>query len=103
TTPQSEGGFGLEESRLWPSILAGDDEALHIWMKVSGLPSERIIKLCPEEKYWSMGIPGPGGPSSEILYDRGPEHGPDGEFETTDRLVMAAKVGGRSLAIWNTR
>src|SRR4051794_10605120 len=101
TTPQSEGGFGLEESRLWPSILAGDDEALHIWMKVTGLPSERIIKLGPKENYWSMGIPGPGGPSSEILYDRGPEHGPDGEFETTERLVMPAKLEDRYLEIWN--
>jgi len=101
TKPQAEGGFGLEESRLWPSILHGDDEALHIWMQVTGLPTERIVKLGPKENYWSMGVPGPGGPSSEILYDRGPEHGPDGEFETTDRLVMPAKLEDRYLEIWN--
>jgi alanyl-tRNA synthetase len=101
TKPQSEGGFGLEESRLWPSILHGDEEALQVWMKVTGLPSERIIKLGPKENYWSMGIPGPGGPSSEILYDRGPEHGPDGEFETTERLTMPAKLEDRYLEIWN--
>jgi len=101
TKPQGEGGFGLEESRLWPSILHGDDEALQIWMKVTGLPSERIVKLGPKENYWSMGMPGPGGPSSEILYDRGPEHGPDGEFETTERLVMPAKLEDRYLEIWN--
>jgi alanyl-tRNA synthetase len=101
TKPQSEGGFGLEESRLWPSILHGDDEALHLWMKVTGLPSERIVKLGPKENYWSMGVPGPGGPSSEILYDRGPEHGPDGEFETTDRSQMPAELEDRYLEIWN--
>jgi alanyl-tRNA synthetase len=101
TKPQSEGGFGLEESRLWPSILQGDDEALQIWMKVTGLPTERIVKLGPRENYWSMGVPGPGGPSSEILYDRGPDHGPDGEFETTERLVMPAKLEDRYLEIWN--
>jgi alanyl-tRNA synthetase len=101
TKPHGEGGFGLEESRLWPSILHGDDEALQIWMKVTGLPSERIVKLGPKENYWSMGVPGPGGPSSEILYDRGPEHGPDGEFETTERLVMPAKLEDRYLEIWN--
>jgi alanyl-tRNA synthetase len=101
TRSQTDGGFGLEESRLWPSILAGDDEALQIWMKVTGLPSERIVKLGPKENYWSMGVPGPGGPSSEILYDRGPEHGPDGEFETTERLVMPAKLEDRYLEIWN--
>jgi alanyl-tRNA synthetase len=101
TKPQTDGGFGLEESRLWPSILHGDDEALQIWMKVTGLPTDRIVKLGPKENYWSMGVPGPGGPSSEILYDRGPEHGPDGEFETTERLVMPAKLEDRYLEIWN--
>jgi alanyl-tRNA synthetase len=101
TKSQYDGGFGLEESRLWPSILHGDDEALDIWMKVTGLPSERIVKLGPKENYWSMGVPGPGGPSSEILYDRGPEHGPDGEFETTERLEMPSKLEDRYLEIWN--
>ena len=70
-------------------------------MKVTGLPSERIVKLGPKENYWSMGVPGPGGPSSEILYDRGPDHGPEGEFETTERLVMPAKLEDRYLEIWN--
>ncbi len=101
TKPQSDGGFGLEESRLWPSILHGDDEALQLWMKITGLPSERIVKLGPKENYWSMGVPGPGGPASEILYDRGPEHGPDGEFETTERLAMPSKLEDRYLEIWN--
>jgi alanyl-tRNA synthetase len=101
TKPQSDGGFGLEESRLWPSILHGDDEALQLWMRVTGLPGERIIKLGPKENYWSMGVPGPGGPSSEILYDRGPEHGPDGDFETTELTAMPAKLEDRYLEIWN--
>jgi alanyl-tRNA synthetase len=99
--PQSQGGFGLEESRLWPSVLHGDDEALQLWMKITGLPSERIVKLGPRENYWSMGIPGPGGPSSEILYDRGPEHGPDADFETTEMVTMPAKLEDRYLEIWN--
>jgi alanyl-tRNA synthetase len=101
TRSQADGGWGLEEGRLWPSILHGDDEALHLWMKVTGLPTERIVKLGPKENYWSMGVPGPGGPCSEILYDRGPEHGPDGEFETTDRIEMPAKLEDRYLEIWN--
>ncbi|HYG92649.1 MAG TPA: alanine--tRNA ligase, partial [Nocardioides sp.] len=60
-----------------------------------------IVKLGRRENYWSMGVPGPGGPCSEILYDRGPEYGPDGEFETTDRLAMPAKLEDRYLEIWN--
>ncbi len=101
TKSQADGGWGLEESRLWPSILAGDDEALSLWMKVTGLPTERIVKLGPKENYWSMGGPGPGGPCSEILYDRGPEHGPEGEFETTTRVSMPEKLEDRYLEIWN--
>ncbi|MET1059453.1 MAG: alanine--tRNA ligase, partial [Nocardioides sp.] len=83
------------------SVLAGDDEALRLWMKVTGLPAERIVKLGPKENYWSMGVPGPGGPCSEILYDRGPDHGPDGEFETTTRTSMPEKLEDRYLEIWN--
>ncbi len=101
TKPLADGGYGLEESRLWPSVLAGDDEALRLWMKVTGLPSERIVKLGPKENYWSMGVPGPGGPCSEILYDRGPAYGPEGEFETTTRTSMPEKLEDRYLEIWN--
>jgi alanyl-tRNA synthetase len=101
TKPQADGGWGLEESRLWPSILHGDDEALRLWKKVTGLPDERIVKLGPKENYWSMGVPGPGGPCSEILYDRGPEFGPDGEFGTTDRTSMPVELEDRYLEFWN--
>ncbi len=100
TRPTADGGFGLEESRLWPSVLAGDDEALGLWMKVTGLPSERIVKLGPKENYWSMGVPGPGGPCSEILYDRGPEHGPDADWDAMG-TAMAPELEDRYLEIWN--
>jgi alanyl-tRNA synthetase len=101
TKSRADGGWGLEEERLWPSILQGDDEALALWMKVTGLPADRIVKLGPKENYWSMGVPGPGGPCSEILYDRGPDYGPDGEFATTARVSMPEKLEDRYLEIWN--
>ncbi|WP_109508859.1 alanine--tRNA ligase [Nocardioides speluncae] len=101
TKSQADGGFGLEESRLWPSVLDGDDEALALWTKVTGLSEDRIVKLGPKENYWSMGVPGPGGPCSEILYDRGPEYGPDGEFATTSRTSMPTELEDRYLEIWN--
>jgi alanyl-tRNA synthetase len=101
TTPRDQGGWGLEESRLWPSVYVDDPEALALWMKVTGLPENRIVKLGKKENYWSMGVPGPGGPCSEILYDRGPAYGPDGEFETTSRLEMPTALEDRYLEIWN--
>ncbi len=57
TRSRADGGWGLEESRLWPSILDGDDEALHLWMKVTGLPKERIVRLGRKENYWVDGGP----------------------------------------------
>ncbi|MDO9497961.1 MAG: alanine--tRNA ligase-related protein, partial [Nocardioides sp.] len=101
TKSQADGGFGLDESRLWPSVYVDDPEAVALWMKVTGLPEERIVKLGKRENYWSMGVPGPGGPCSEILYDRGPEFGPDGEFATTSRLVMPTELEDRYLEVWN--
>src|SRR4029077_12297876 len=44
----------------------------------AGLPPERIQRRGMADNYWSMGIPGPCGPSSKIYYDRGPEFGVEG-------------------------
>jgi len=101
TKPQADGGWGLQESRLWPSVYVDDPEAVALWRKVTGLPDERIVRLGKKENYWSMGVPGPGGPCSEILYDRGPDHGPDAGFATTPRLEMPTELEDRYLEFWN--
>src|SRR6478672_9520782 len=44
------------------------------------------------DNYWHMGVPGPGGPCSEIYYDRGPEYGRDGGPEADE---------DRYLEVWN--
>lgn len=81
------GGFGFEESKLYPSVYEDDPEAVELWRKVTGLPDERIVRLGKKENYWSMGVPGPGGPCSEILIDRGPAYGADGDFGAEDRYL----------------
>ena len=100
TKPVADGGFGLDEGVLYPSVLAGDDEALALWKQVTGLPDERILRLGKKENYWSMGVPGPGGPCSEILVDRGAAYGPD--FDPTMLGPdMPTKLEDRLLEIWN--
>ncbi|WP_415141216.1 alanine--tRNA ligase [Nocardioides sp.] len=87
TKPLADGGFGLDESVLYPSVLDGDDEAVGLWRRITGLPDDRIVRLPPAENYWSMGVPGPGGPCSEILIDRGPAFGADRDWDAGDRYL----------------
>jgi len=100
TKPQADGGWGLEESKLYPSVYDADPEAIDLWKKVTGLPDERILRLGKKENYWSMGVPGPGGPCSEILYDRGDGYGPDFD-PTTLGPDMPVALEDRLLEIWN--
>ncbi|HET7196437.1 MAG TPA: alanine--tRNA ligase [Nocardioides sp.] len=87
TKSHGDGGFGFPEDKLYPSVYEDDPEAVELWRKVTGLPDERIIRLGKKENYWSMGVAGPGGPCSEILIDRGPEYGADGDFSAEDRYL----------------
>ena len=92
TTPQDQGGFGLDPERLWVTIYEGDEEAFEIWTKTVGFPAERIQRMGMKENYWSTGQPGPAGPDSEIFYDRGPAYGKDGGPAVDD---------DRYIEIWN--
>jgi len=78
TTPISDGGYGFPEKRLWVTVYLDDDEAADIWHKQIGIPKERIQRRGMADNYWSMGVPGPCGPCSEIYYDRGPAYGKEG-------------------------
>jgi alanyl-tRNA synthetase len=78
TGPQDEGGYGFEPERIWVTVYEHDDEAAALWNSVAGIPAERIQRRGMDDNFWSMGVPGPCGPCSEIYYDRGPDHGPEG-------------------------
>ncbi|NLE81006.1 MAG: alanine--tRNA ligase [Rhodococcus sp.] len=78
TTPQDEGGYGFDPERIWVTAYNDDPEAAEIWRRVAGIPDERIQFRDGKDNYWDMGVPGPGGPCSEIYYDRGPEYGREG-------------------------
>ena len=78
TKPVTDGGYGFPEERLWVTVYLDDDEAADIWHKKIGVPLERIQRRDMADNFWSMGVPGPCGPCSEIYYDRGPAYGIDG-------------------------
>lgn len=87
TKSVADGGFGLDESVLYPSVYEDDPEAVALWRRITGLPDDRIVRLGKSENYWSMGVPGPGGPCSEILIDRGPAYGADRDWDAGDRYL----------------
>ena len=78
TRPINDGGYGFPEERLWVTVYLDDDEAADIWHHKMGVPKERIQRRDMADNFWSMGVPGPCGPCSEIYYDRGPEFGAEG-------------------------
>ncbi|WP_405018372.1 alanine--tRNA ligase [Kitasatospora sp. NBC_00070] len=92
TSSVAEGGYGLEPEKLWITVYQDDDEAEAIWRDKIGVPAERIQRLGKADNFWSMGVPGPCGPCSEINYDRGPAYGEEGG---------PAVNGERYMEIWN--
>ncbi len=78
TKPIAQGGYGFPEEKLWVTVFHTDDEAADIWHHKVGVPKERIQRRGMADNFWSMGVPGPCGPCSEIYYDRGPAYGAEG-------------------------
>jgi alanyl-tRNA synthetase len=78
TRPIADGGYGFPEDKLWVTVYLDDDEAADIWHKKIGVPKERIQRRDMADNFWSMGVPGPCGPCSEIYFDRGPAYGAEG-------------------------
>ena len=88
TKPLDQGGYGLDGDRIWATVYADDDEAIDIWHREIGLPLERIVRRGMDDNFWSMGVPGPCGPCSELYYDRGPDYGTEGGPEVDEDRYM---------------
>jgi alanyl-tRNA synthetase len=92
TSSEQDGGLGFEPKDLWVTVYDDDDEAHALWQKVAGVPASRIQRRGRSDNYWHTGQPGPGGPCSEIYFDRGPAYGKDGGPEADEN---------RFIEIWN--
>ena len=88
TNSLADGGFGLDGDRIWATVYLDDEEAIGIWHEVIGLPLERIVRRGKADNFWSMGIPGPCGPCSELYYDRGADYGPQGGPDVDEDRYM---------------
>lgn len=85
-------GYGLDAQRLWVTVYETDDDAARIWEDEVGVPASRILRR-REDNFWDMGVAGPCGPCSELLYDRGEDFGKAFEGGELDEE--------RYLEVWN--
>ncbi len=70
--------FGLDPDRIWVTVYEDDDETPELWATETDLPRERIQTRGADDNYWWMHVAGPGGPNTELYYDRHPEQGEGG-------------------------
>ncbi|MDX1632552.1 MAG: alanine--tRNA ligase-related protein, partial [Thermoanaerobaculia bacterium] len=58
--------WGLDPSTLFATVFEEDDEAEELWLAISGLPPDRVLRCGEKDNFWAMGDTGPCGPCSEI-------------------------------------
>ena len=85
--------WGLSADRLTATVYEKDDEAAKLWLELSSLPAERVVRCGKKDNFWEMGETGPCGPCSEIFVDLTPDE-PAVDF-------LAGSESGRYVEIWN--
>ena len=87
------GPWDLRPEHLFATVFEQDDEAEDLWLRISGLPPERVLRCGEKDNFWAMGDTGPCGPCSEIFVDTAPDLPEVGWDE--------GEGSGRYLEIWN--
>ena len=81
-------GFGLDPERIWVTIYEDDDEAEELWLTETDLPKSRLQRLGADDNYWWTHAAGPGGPNTELYYDRGEKYGEAGGPAVNDERYL---------------
>ena len=90
----SEEWIGFDKDKMYVTVYPDDEEAYNCWLKV-GVDPSHIKKT--EDNFWEIGR-GPGGPDSEIFYDRGEKYDPEGIGE---KLFFDDIENDRYIEVWN--
>lgn len=90
----SEDWIGMDPSRLYVTVYPDDTDAYDLWVK-AGMDPHHIHKSL--DNFWEIGR-GPGGPDSELYYDRGEKYDPEGIGE---KLFFDDIENDRYVELWN--
>lgn len=86
--------IGFDPKRLYVTVYPDDEEAIETWVSV-GMDPKHIRRT--EDNFWEIGE-GPGGPDTELFYDRGEKYDPEGLGE---RLFFEDIENDRYIEVWN--
>ena len=90
----SDKWIGFDPKRLYVTVYPDDQEAYDLWVK-TGMIESHIRKS--DDNFWEIGR-GPGGPDTELYYDRGEKYDPEGIGE---RLFFEDIENDRYVELWN--
>lgn len=91
----SEEWMGIDKDKLYITVYTDDDEAYRIWTEVCHVDPSHILRT--KENFWEIGK-GPGGPDTEIHFDRGEKYDPEGLGE---KLFFEEMENDRYVEVWN--
>ena len=80
--------YGFDPERIWATVYTEDDESEQIWLSETDIPASRIQRLGAEDNYWWTHNAGPGGPNTELYYDRGDAFGEAGGPAVNDERYL---------------
>lgn len=80
--------YQLDPERIWVTVYTDDDETAEIWLEETAIPAERIQRLGADDNYWWTHAAGPGGPNTEMYYDRGDAYGQAGGPAVNDERYL---------------
>jgi alanyl-tRNA synthetase len=86
---------GIDKDRLYITVYKDDEDAYRIWTETCKVDPSHILKT--EGNFWEIGK-GPGGPDTEIFFDRGEKYDPEGLGE---RAFFEELENDRYIEVWN--
>ncbi len=89
-----ETGFGIDKDNLYITYEPHDEATFSLWVKC-GMKEDHLIPM--KSNFWEIGK-GPGGPDTEMFYDRGEKYDPE---HLGTKLIADDIDNDRYIEIWN--